>query len=334
MRIVTDAVTVRVPATSANLGPGFDAFGLAVGLHDEVRVRATTGATTTTVHGEGAGSVPAGEKHLVVQAIRAGLEIAGAPQLGLELEAFNAIPHGRGLGSSAAAVVAGLVVARGFLSEPEALADEVILALATEWEGHPDNAAAAIYGGATIAWTTPLAPSLGGSGLGGSGLGGAPGLGGGLGDAETGGADDDAQGRVEAARLDVDPGLIVTALVPETALATHVARSVLPATVPHGDAAFTAGRAALLTLALLGRGDLMMAATEDRLHQRYRGEVLASSIALVDWLRAAGQPAVISGAGPTVLVLGEVPAPMRKTLAGQGWRPLVLPVDRGGARVL
>lgn len=303
MRIVTDAVTVRVPATSANLGPGFDAFGLAVGLYDEVRVRATTGVTTTTVHGEGAGSVPEGEKHLVVQAIRAGLEIAGASQLGLELEAFNAIPHGRGLGSSAAAVVAGLVAARGFLSEPEALADDVILALATEWEGHPDNAAAAIYGGATIAWSTPV-------------------------------DDDEAQGPVDAARLEVDPGLVVTALVPETALATRVARSVLPPTVPHADAAFTAGRAALLTLALLGRRDLMMVATEDRLHQPYRGEVLGASIALVEWLRSAGQPAVISGAGPTVLVLGEVPASMRETLAGQGWRPLVLPVDREGARVL
>lgn len=304
MRIVTDAVTVRVPATSANLGPGFDAFGLAVGLHDEVRVRATTGTTSTTVHGEGAGSVPEGEKHLVVQAIRAGLEIAGAPQMGLELEAFNAIPHGRGLGSSAAAVVAGLVAARGFLSEPEALADDVILALATEWEGHPDNAAAAIYGGATIAWSTPVD------------------------------GDDETPGPVDAARLEVDPGLVVTALVPETALATRVARSVLPPTVPHADAAFTAGRAALLTLALLGRRDLMMAATEDRLHQPYRGEVLGASVALVEWLRSAGQPAVISGAGPTVLVLGEVPAAMRETLAGQGWRPLVLPVDREGARVL
>ncbi len=113
-----------------------------------------------------------------------------------------------------------------------------------------------------------------------------------------------------------------------------MARSVLPPTVPHADAAFTAGRAALLTLALLGRRDLMMAATEDRLHQPYRGEVLGASVALVEWLRSAGQPAVISGAGPTVLVLGEVPAAMRETLAGQGWRPLVLPVDREGARVL
>ncbi|WP_454295617.1 homoserine kinase [Salana multivorans] len=211
---------------------------------------------------------------------------------------------GAGSGSSAAAVVAGLVAARGFLSEPEALADDVILALATEWEGHPDNAAAAIYGGATIAWSTPVD------------------------------GDDETPGPVDAARLEVDPGLVVTALVPETALATRVARSVLPPTVPHADAAFTAGRAALLTLALLGRRDLMMAATEDRLHQPYRGEVLGASVALVEWLRSAGQPAVISGAGPTVLVLGEVPAAMRETLAGQGWRPLVLPVDREGARVL
>ncbi|MBN8881347.1 homoserine kinase [Salana multivorans] len=311
MRIVTDAVTVRVPATSANLGPGFDAFGLALGLHDEVRVRATTGGTTTRVTGEGAGSVPEGERHLVVQAIRAGLEIARAPQVGLDLEAFNAIPHGRGLGSSAAAVVAGLVAARGFLSEPEALSNEVILDLATEWEGHPDNAAAAIYGGATIAWRTPV-PGAAAS-------------------AEDDGGRSD---QVDAVRVEVDPTLVVTALVPDTELATKVARSVLPPTVPHADAAFAAGRAALLTLALQGHPELRMAATEDRLHQPYRGQVLGASMALVGWLRSAGQPAVISGAGPTVLVLGEVPAAMRETLAAQGWRPLVLPVDREGARLV
>lgn len=151
MRIAADSVQVRVPATSANLGPGFDAFGIALGLWDVVRVRATTGATTTTVHGEGAGAVADGEGHLIVKVIRAGLEIAGAPQVGLELEARNAIPHGRGLGSSAAAVVAGLLAARGLISEPEALDDQVVLDLATEWEGHPDNAAAAIFGGATLA---------------------------------------------------------------------------------------------------------------------------------------------------------------------------------------
>lgn len=98
MRITADSVRVRVPATSANLGPGFDCFGLALGRYDVVSVRATTGATTTAVIGQGAGSVPEGEDHLVVRALRAGLDHVGAPQVGLDLRAENSIPHGRGLG--------------------------------------------------------------------------------------------------------------------------------------------------------------------------------------------------------------------------------------------
>lgn len=297
MRIVTDSVRVLVPATSANLGPGFDAFGLALALHDEVRVRATTGATRTTVHGEGAGQVPDGEDHLVVKAVRAGLELTGAPQVGLELEAFNAIPHGRGLGSSAAAVVAGLLAARGLISEPEALSDETMLEVATQWEGHPDNAAAAIYGGATIAWRS-------------------------------------ADGGALAEPLALDPALRVTALVPAHPVATRVARGVLPATVPHADAAFNLGRAALLVLALGGRRDLLLPATEDRLHQPYRREVLREAAELVARLRALGAAAVVSGAGPTVLVFDVVPDGLRAALAEDGWASHVLRVDHEGARLL
>src|SRR5690625_5155473 len=164
-----DEASVQVPATSANLGPGFDAFGSAVGLHEQVHVRATTGATSVHVTGAGAGEVPDGEDHLVVRAIRVALDHVGAPQAGLERRCQNTIPHGRGLGSSAAAVVAGLVAARGLISEPEALDDAMVLQLATEFEGHPDNAAPALHGGATIAWTeggraraasVPLDPDL------------------------------------------------------------------------------------------------------------------------------------------------------------------------------
>lgn len=300
MRIAADSVRVRVPATSANLGPGFDVLGLALGLHDVVEVHATTGATRTTVRGEGADSVPQGEEHLVVRALRTGLELVGAPQVGLDLTAFNRIPHGRGLGSSAAAVVAGLVAARGLISEPEALSDEIVLELATEWEGHPDNAAAAILGGATLAWTEPAV-----------GPEGSP--------------------AVKALRLDIDPTLECTAFIPMTALATKVARSVLPELVPHADAAFTGSRAALLVLALGGRSDLMMTATEDRLHQPYRREVLVESTGLVDALRAGGLPAVISGAGPTVLVLGAVPERVEAAVVAQGWRAVRLPIDHTGA---
>ncbi|TGO04026.1 homoserine kinase [Serinibacter arcticus] len=303
MRIATDSVRVRVPATSANLGPGFDVLGLALGLHDVVEVHATTGATRTTVRGEGADTVPDGEAHLVVRAIRTGLELAGAPQVGLDLTAFNRIPHGRGLGSSAAAVVAGLVAARGLISEPEALADEVVLDVATEFEGHPDNAAAAVLGGATLAWT----PDRGAAG------------------------DGDVTRAVDAVRLEVDPTLVCTAFIPTTALATTVARGVLPAVVPHADAAFTGARTALLVLALGGRSDLLMTATQDRLHQPYRREVLADSSELLDALRAAGHPAVISGAGPTVLVLGTVPERLEAAVVARGWRAVRLPVDRTGA---
>lgn len=297
MRIVSDVVRLQVPATSANLGPGFDAFGLALGLHDVLTVRATTGATRTTVRGEGAGTVPDGEDHLVVKAIRSALEHVGAPQIGIELEADNAIPHGRGLGSSAAAVVAGLLAVRGLISEPEALSDEVMLQLATEWEGHPDNAAAAILGGATVAWTA-------------------------------------ADGSAWAEPIAVDPSLVVTALVPATPVATRVARKALPASVPHVDAAFNVGRAALLMLALGGRRDLLMPATEDRLHQPYRREVLGESSQLVARLRALGTAAVISGAGPTALVFDVLPQGLRDALAQDGWTSHVLGVDPDGARLL
>ncbi|GMA30682.1 homoserine kinase [Litorihabitans aurantiacus] len=300
MRIANDSVRVRVPATSANLGPGFDVLGIALGLHDVVEVRATAGATRTAVRGEGAQTVPDGEDHLVVRAVRAGLEHAGAPQVGLDLSAYNRIPHGRGLGSSAAAVVAGLVAARGLISEPEALADDVVLELATAWEGHPDNAAAAIYGGATLAW--------------------APGA-----------AAGETARTVRAERLDVDAALTCTAFIPATELATKVARGVLPDVVPHADAAFTGSRTALLVLALAGRTDLMMTATEDRLHQPYRRDVLSDSSELVDALRAAGHPAVISGAGPTVLVLGTVPERLESAVVARGWRAVRLPVDHAGA---
>ena len=221
MRLVRDLVRVRVPATSANLGPGFDALGLALGVWDEVSVRAVAGETTVRVTGEGAGELPDDEAHLVVRALRAGLEHAGAPQAGLELVCHNAIPHGRGMGSSAAAVVAGLVAARGLVSEPEALDDDAVLALATQIEGHPDNAAPALFGGATAAWV-------------------------------------DADGP-HAAAIPLDDAFTPTVLVPVDQLLTHTARAVLPGEVPHRDAAFNVARTALLVLALGGRRDLLMA---------------------------------------------------------------------------
>ncbi|MGO1511057.1 MAG: homoserine kinase [Actinomycetaceae bacterium] len=300
-RVVADAAVVRVPATSANLGPGFDALGLALGLHDDVEVRAVTGATSVEVVGEGEGALPSGEDHLVVRAVRMALEAADAPQVGLELRCTNRIPHGRGLGSSAAAVVAGLMAARGLLHPSAAevggpLDDAALLALATELEGHPDNAAPALLGGATVAWV------------------------------------DEEEGPT-AVRLALDPAIEPTVIVPVERLATSKARGVLPAAVPHTDAAFAAGRAALLVHALAGAPQLLLAATVDTLHQEQRRAAMPATLALVDALREDGLPAVVSGAGPSVLVLAPVD-PSGSALAGSpGWRVLAPGVALDGATV-
>ncbi|HUX71931.1 MAG TPA: homoserine kinase, partial [Cellulomonadaceae bacterium] len=284
---------------------GFDALGLALGLYDDVDVRALgTADVRVDVIGEGAGEVPDGEDHLVVRAVRAALDHVGAPQTGLHLRCHNRIPHGRGLGSSAAAVVAGVVAARSLIVDPDALDDDVALALATQMEGHPDNAAPALLGGATVAWTD--------------------------------------RGGPHAVPLTVHADLAPVALIPTTRLATRVARGVLPAVVPHVDAASQAGRAALLVEALARRPDLLFAATEDLLHQQYRASVMPDSLALVDALRRRGVAAVVSGAGPTVLVLARSTGPdatdaddsIEQTFGGAmgGWRVRRLAVDREGVR--
>ena len=305
MRLGHDHVRVRVPATSANLGPGFDALGLALGLYDDVEVRALgTAEVRVDVVGEGAGEVPDGEDHLVVRAVRAALDQVGAPQTGLHLVCHNRIPHGRGLGSSAAAVVAGMVAARSLIVDPEALDDDVALALATQMEGHPDNAAPALLGGATVAWTD--------------------------------------RGGPHAVPLTVHADVAPIALVPATRLATRVARGVLPAVVPHVDAASQAGRAALLVEALARRPDLLFPATEDLLHQQYRASVMPDSFALVEALRRRGVAAMVSGAGPTVLVLAravgsaatDADESIEQTFGGAmgGWQVRPLAVDREGVR--
>jgi homoserine kinase len=259
-----------VPATSANLGPGFDSLGIALGVHDVVTVEAFAPApgqapVVVEVSGEGAGSVPDDEQHLVVASVLAGLAHAGARRPGLRVRCVNAVPHGRGLGSSAAAVVAGLVAARGLLAQPGRLGDDAVLALATAAEGHPDNAAAALLGGLTVSWCDGDTP--------------------------------------HGARLDIDPRIVPVVCVPEARLGTAAARGMLPASVPHSDAAFTAGRAALLVEALARRPDLLLAATEERLHQVQRAPAMPATAELVASLRAEGAAAVVSGAGPAVLVL-------------------------------
>ncbi|MBC7291843.1 MAG: homoserine kinase [Actinotalea sp.] len=308
MRLGHDRVRVRVPATSANLGPGFDALGLALAHHDVVEVRALGSAEVTVeVTGEGAGEVATDEDHLVVRALRVGLEHVGAPLTGLHLTCTNRIPHGRGMGSSAAAVVAGLLAARQLIADPAALDDATVLELATRMEGHPDNAAPALLGGVTIAWTGPAGP--------------------------------------RASVLPVHDDVVPVVLVPDQRCATRTARGVLPATVPHADAAYTAGRAALLTHALCHRPDLLAEATSERLHQRYRAPVMEQTWSVVEALRAAGAAAVVSGAGPSVLVLerasdGDAGSRLLEAVLGprdasgrtaSGWRVLRPGLDHDGA---
>lgn len=266
MRLACEHVRVRVPATSANLGPGFDSLGLALGRYDTIDVRVlASGGVAVEVSGEGSADLPAGEDHLVVRAVRAALDHVGAPPVGLELTCTNVIPHGRGMGSSAAAVVAGIVAARMLVADPEALDDTVALRLATDLEGHPDNAAPALLGGMTVAWCPPAG--------------------------------------ARAVAVPVHPDIDPVVLVPDVRCATRTARGVLPATVPHTDAAFTAGRAALLVHALSRQPDVLLDATADRLHQDYRASVMRPTWDLVQALRDQGQAAVVSGAGPSVLVL-------------------------------
>lgn len=266
MRIQHTRVSVRVPATSANLGPGFDTLGLALDLCDDLSVEATTGAVEITVTGEGAASVPTGEDHLVVRALRRGLDHAGAPQTGLRLRAANRIPHGRGLGSSAAATLAGLLLARGMISDPEALDDQAVLQLATEFEGHPDNAAPALRGGVVLSWM---------------------------------------QGATaRAVPLHVGGDVLhPVVLLPTTTLSTDQARGLLPQEVPYADAVFNASRSGLLVHALAGAPELLLEATEDRLHQEQRAPGMPESVELMRVLRREGHPAVVSGAGPSVLVM-------------------------------
>jgi homoserine kinase len=302
------SVRVRVPATSANLGPAFDCAGLALTCHDVLEFGIAASGLSVAVSGVGAGDLPTDESHLVVRAFRAACAELGWTPPGLRVVADNRIPQGRGMGSSAAAVVAGVVGAWALYPDVEQVDADAVLRLTTELEGHPDNVAPCLLGGATLSWMGPEG--------------------------------------AHAARLEIDPSVVPVVLVPSGTLSTHVARGLLPDVVPHTDAAHAAGRAALLVHALTQEPSLLLAATEDRLHQRQRTAAMPGSLALVDRLRDRGLAAVVSGAGPSVLVLA------RQRPAGEGtagaatdlqsiaevappdWTVHPLEVDLAGARVL
>ncbi|EST29265.1 homoserine kinase [Streptomycetaceae bacterium MP113-05] len=292
------AVRVRVPATSANLGPGYDSMGLALGLYDDVVVRVAESGLHVDIAGEGAATLPRDEEHLLVRSLRTAFDLLGGQPRGLEVVCANRIPHGRGLGSSSAAICAGIVAARAVTTGGEGRLDErAMLELATEIEGHPDNVAACLLGGLTIAWTEG--------------------------------------GSARAVRLDPAASVVPVVFVPEKPLLTETARGLLPRSVPHVDAAQNAGRSALLVEALTRRPELLLPATEDRLHQEYRAPAMEESIALVARLRADGVPAVISGAGPTVLAFADGDAADKVArLAGSHWTANRLALDAAGAGVL
>ncbi|MDT4989881.1 MAG: homoserine kinase [Micromonosporaceae bacterium] len=293
MAFLTGPVSVRAPATSANLGPGFDALGLALARHDQVTVRVTRAGVTVAVAGEGAGDLPTDDTHLVVRSMWAAFDELGERPAGLELSCVNRIPQARGLGSSSAAIVAGVLAARALTVGGSArLPDEAVLRLAARLEGHPDNVAPCLLGGFTIAWTEP-----------------------------------DGASAVRGALAD---GVHPVVFVPAERGLTEVARACLPATVPHGDAAFNSGRSALLVHALTKAPELLFSATEDRLHQPYRAAGAPASASLLAELREAGVAAVVSGAGPSILAFGAVDwAPPRP----EGWQVWPVDVDTTGATV-
>jgi len=292
-----DAVRVVVPATSANLGPAFDSAGLALAVYDEYIAMVTDDeGVLVEVIGEGEGTVPLDESHLVVRSMRAAFAWLAVEQPGFILRCANAIPQGRGLGSSAAAIVGGIVLARAMVDDgPQRMTDSDVLQLALAEESHPDNLAAAVHGGFTVAWL-------------------------------------ETDGLGDCVRMDVHPQIRPFVLVPALEVPTKAARALLPDSVAFSDAAANVARAALLVYSLTTNPDRLLSATEDRLHQHARQSMYPESVALVDRLRAAGIPAVISGAGPSVLAFASQEQSAVIAAEGGGWQVRQVPVSEFGAR--
>ena len=288
--------TVSVPATSANLGPGYDTLGLALSLRDRLTAEVRESGLTIEIEGAGSESVPRDETHLVVSSMRAAFDAMGQHPAGLTLHCHNVIPHARGLGSSSAAIVGGLVLARALVEDGESLlSDAALFNLAASIEGHPDNVAPAFYGGLTIS------------------------------------GHDDAG--FYSVLSPVDPSITVVVFIPTDGVETKKARGMLPPSVPHAEAAANSGNAALLIAALAGQPDQLFRATGDYLHQKYRRPAMPASADLVDELRRDGIPAVISGAGPTVLAFTTNDRDELSSRCPAGWESLHLLIETRGAFV-
>lgn len=265
---------VTVPGSSANLGPGFDTLGLAVGIYDTVEVEVTSSGLEVEVFGEGADDLPRDSSHLVVKAINSGLHAADVYAPGLKVTCHNNIPQSRGLGSSAAAAVAGVVAANTLAGDP--LSTDEVIQLSSAFEGHPDNAAASVVGGAVVSWTDIPVDGV-------------------------------SQPEYRAVPLTVHKDIKATALVPDFHASTNAVRKVLPSHVTHTDARFNVSRTAVMTVAIQTHPQFLWEGTRDRLHQPYRADVLPVTAEWVNRLRNRGYAAYLSGAGPTAMVLSTEP---------------------------
>lgn len=291
---------IRVPASSANLGPGFDTLGIALGIWDEVSCEVVESGLTIDVTGEGAGEVPLDDTHLVYRAFRAGMEANGCDVPGLVLKCHNRVPQSRGLGSSAAAAVGGVALADALCDRPFDL--ERMVQISSEFEGHPDNSSAAVLGGMVVSWADQ------------------PGF---------------ANSAYKAIRLSVHKDIRATVLIPYSRSSTEMTRGLLPEMVPHQDAVFNVSRAAMMMLAMTKRPDLLFDASDDRLHQRQRAAALPVTTRWIRRLRQRGLAAVVSGAGPTVLCLHteDFPADLAKEATEDGLRVMHLEICGGVERI-
>lgn len=316
--VIGTRTDVHVPATSANLGPGFDTLGLALGYGDDLStvIRPGDGAARVQVSGEGEDTLPTDASHLAAVTIRLAWDAWGVDHHGvdLELEAVNRIPHGRGQGSSSAVIVAAVSTAAATLPGAVAPGRDDVFELAARLEGHPDNVAPTVYGGLTIAWADDAADPAGAAG---------------------------PVRRFRAARPTVHPDLVALVAIPDVELSTDVARGLLPENVPHADAAANAASAALMVHALTADPSLLPQAARDRLHEEYRASAMPHTAQLLLSVRAQGFAATVSGAGPTALVLvargQEAVAEQALRHAGEeshvSWRVRTPGIDLHGATV-
>ena len=294
-------VAAKIPATSANLGPGFDTLGMALSLYDEYSAETGGSKLEIEIIGEGQNDAPRDENNLVYRALKVVFDALGKKVPALRLVCHNNIPHGRGMGSSGAAVAGGVIIAAGLLEGERQFSEQELLEFATELEGHPDNVAPALFGGLTVAWMDENGP--------------------------------------HHKKLTTHRGLSPLVLVPSNQMSTSLARSLQPQSVPHTDAVFNVSRSALLVAALTQSPELLMAATEDRLHQNYRASAMPQTSELIAALRSKGHPAVVSGAGPSVLVLEDDPQKRLSAIAHveknfPDWNAMPLAVDVKGASLI